>query len=464
MIIMNYQFYWMFFCVHCISWFIIKYAVGRFVPYNGGYIDIKHDDIERPKRDVSELTCPPVINTVILTENNMPQLPIFAVAIKDSDRIDNVAYSLECISAFTINSTTGIVSTVISLDREVMGMHHTCKVIVSTDASVKGSCTLFLEITILDENDNKPVLTETVYQTDITENQPVMSTILSVTAFDADFSLNGSVRYMPGSGFDNLIFALNSKDGSIVLKRTLYEKPQRTHTFSVLAEDQAPVSKRLTAYTEVVININAGHNNTLEFRQKVYWETISKNWPAGSPIIALRARYSHKDEIRYSLLDTKDASNSVMDPESGIIALHRCPVGQGKPEIELRVFATVQHQNATALVKINILPTVAPTFFNEPYIVTVGSTFDTNQPVIKVSAYDNNKGLNGPIAYSIKEGNDKSIFSIDSKTGIVIIEVPLSELLSHRQFKLYVEASYTGIPNLTSGISVYVYIKTLPMV
>ena len=133
---------------------------------------------------------------------------------------------------FTINSTTGILTTVLPIDKE--HLPDTLSVVVNVTDS--GSPQLFSVATvvlrILDINDNSPVFNQSQYLINITSVFPVGS-VLSLSADDPDtnseliFSIND----------DSGLFTIDPVTGILYLHATIMADHEEFYSFSVFVSD-----------------------------------------------------------------------------------------------------------------------------------------------------------------------------------------------------------------------------------
>lgn len=125
---------------------------------------------------------------------------VLVVSATDSDVGKNaqVTYSLDTdggdqsVSEFTINPQTGAITTIRQLDRELVPAY--LLTVTARDGGVPPlSDTTDVEISVTDVNDNSPVFEAPQYQGSIPEDVLVGTSVLRVSATDADTDLNGRV-------------------------------------------------------------------------------------------------------------------------------------------------------------------------------------------------------------------------------------------------------------------------------
>lgn len=98
----------------------------------------------------------------------------------------NVRYTMTALKnrksndMFSLNPSTGVITTLVSLDRELMASHTFNILATSNDQSI-GQASSKLVINVLDVNDNQPIFSQYPYVESITENIPIGSYVLKVS-------------------------------------------------------------------------------------------------------------------------------------------------------------------------------------------------------------------------------------------------------------------------------------------
>ncbi|XP_042369498.1 protocadherin alpha-8-like, partial [Plectropomus leopardus] len=118
-------------------------------------------------------------------------------------------------------------------------------------------------IYVLDINDNIPTFAKTLYKASIKENAPLGSTVISVTATDADEGPNKDIAYFLNSkDQDHVldIFEIDSETGIIIVKGNIDFETNPAFEIRVQAADkgQPPLTAQCKVLVEVVdLNDNA---------------------------------------------------------------------------------------------------------------------------------------------------------------------------------------------------------------
>lgn len=93
---------------------------------------------------------------------------------------------------FGIDESTGVVSTLTKLDRELMDVHY-FRVAAIEDSFPPRSGTTTLQINVIDANDHTPVFEKDSYEAAIREGISPGSTVITVRATDKDVNRNAEV-------------------------------------------------------------------------------------------------------------------------------------------------------------------------------------------------------------------------------------------------------------------------------
>jgi cadherin EGF LAG seven-pass G-type receptor 1 len=93
---------------------------------------------------------------------------------------------------FSIDSGTGVVTTLTSLDRELVELHY-FRVTAVDDSFPPRSGTTTLQINVLDANDHAPIFEASEYDASIRESVSVGSTVVTLKATDQDVGRNAEV-------------------------------------------------------------------------------------------------------------------------------------------------------------------------------------------------------------------------------------------------------------------------------
>lgn len=121
---------------------------------------------------------------------------------------------------FTINKTTGVVSTEKVLDRESFGSRYLFFTVKAVDRGTPPGdeyCTF--QISIGDDNDNKPEFGVSLYKGNIVRTAGIGRIVMTVKATDKDIGQNAEIVYSKVTASD--FFDINNATGVISVSQAL---------------------------------------------------------------------------------------------------------------------------------------------------------------------------------------------------------------------------------------------------
>lgn len=207
-----------------------------------------------------------------VAENNTPGASIFAVTASDPDLNQNgeVSYSIienhvQGVSAspyVTINSRSGIIYALYSFDYEEW-KHFQIKLQAQDAGSPPLSSAVIVNIIILDQNDNAPVIISplTWNSTASVEIDPQLTfpeyVITKVIATDADSGQNSRLRYQILEASDPTLFTLDLLSGEIRATRSLRKEDVSSDRLLICVKDNGEpiLSSTVTVTFSILSNV-----------------------------------------------------------------------------------------------------------------------------------------------------------------------------------------------------------------
>uniref|UniRef100_A0A672MPM9 Cadherin-23 n=1 Tax=Sinocyclocheilus grahami TaxID=75366 RepID=A0A672MPM9_SINGR len=190
---------------------------------------------------------------------------------------------------FSVGFRTGIVRTVVGLDRETQALYRL--VIEAIDNGPAGSrrtgtATVYVEV--LDVNDNRPIFLQNSYETSVLENIPRGTSILQVQATDADQGENGRVLYRILSG-NNGQFNVDSLSGLISRGTAALNRETRSsHVLEVEAYNSDQGSMRSSV--RVIVYVEDVNDESPVFTQSQYNRLgLRETAGIGTSVVVVRA-------------------------------------------------------------------------------------------------------------------------------------------------------------------------------
>ncbi|XP_029917482.1 protocadherin alpha-3-like [Myripristis murdjan] len=198
-----------------------------------------------------------------LVENNAPGASIFSVSASDDDLNENAVITYHIVrdgwqqgdmaSFLNINSENGIISALKSFDFETLKTFHFQ--VVATDSGTPSlSSNVTVNVFILDQNDNAPVILYPVSANgsaegveEIPRNVNAGHLVTKVRAYDPDIGYNGWLLFSLQEVSDHSLFGLDRYTGQIRTLRSFTETDEAEHKLVILVKDNGNVSLSATA-------------------------------------------------------------------------------------------------------------------------------------------------------------------------------------------------------------------------
>ncbi|XP_071425977.1 protocadherin gamma-A7-like isoform X19 [Pithys albifrons albifrons] len=350
-----------------------------------------------------------------------------------------------------------------ALDREETAFHEL--VLRASDGGDPARTgTARIRVTVLDANDNAPVFSQSEYTVRVPEDVPVGSTLVTVTAADADEGLNGNVKYSlkKNSHMASQIFNLDSETGAItVLQRLDFEEGE-----SYELEVQSHDGGALFDTTKVAITVTDVNDNVPEISVRSALTAISEDAPQGSVValvhvqdrdsgtngevrcsldggIPLRLEKSYEDY--YRVVTARELDREQMSEYNVTL---RATDG-GSPSLQ---------SSAVLALRVLDVNDNAPVFTQERYSAQLAENNAAGALVLTVRATDADWGQNARVRYRLSEGRVRglplsSYVSVQAETG-ALYALRSFDYEEVREVELWVRAEDGGSPSLSSNVSV----------
>nr|XP_054595056.1 protocadherin alpha-3-like [Nothobranchius furzeri] len=207
--------------------------------------------------------------TFYITEGNNPGASVFSVKASDGDEGDNAVISYHIVrdrderskltSFLNINSETGDIVALKSFDFETLKTFK-FQVVASDSGSPSLSSNVTVNVFILDQNDNAPVILYPVSSNgsaegveEVPRNVNAGHLVTKVRAYDADIGYNGWLLFSLQEVTDHSLFGLDRYTGQIRTLRSFTETDEAEHKLLILVKDNGNVS--LSATATVIVKV-----------------------------------------------------------------------------------------------------------------------------------------------------------------------------------------------------------------
>ncbi|XP_062380946.1 protocadherin alpha-3-like isoform X3 [Sardina pilchardus] len=331
------------------------------------------------------------------------------------------------------------------------------------------SGTMDIRIIVLDNNDNAPVFSRTLYKANVVENAPVGTLVVVLNATDADEGINSEIFYSISKGDQDKIlemFDLDSKTGTITVKGNI--DFEQNSAFQIRAEASDNGQPPMATQCKVLVEVIDVNDNAPEITVTTLLNTVGEDAKTGTAIalVSVLDRDSGKNGMVHCSMSKKGpfklegnyknyyslVVDGPLDRESAAqYNVTITAVDEGTPPLSSMSVITVH----VADVNDN-----APRF-PEPHInVYVKENSPVGALLSTLSASDADINENSHVTYSVLNNNElplTSMVNINSITGDIhaVKSFNYEELKS---FQFTVLATDSGVPPLSSNASVNVFV------
>uniref|UniRef100_A0A663N5R5 Cadherin related 23 n=1 Tax=Athene cunicularia TaxID=194338 RepID=A0A663N5R5_ATHCN len=409
--------------------------------------------------------------------------PILAL---DSDQGSNAVVTYQLLEAspdfFVIDNRTGVVSVKPGsvIDREALLDPRLEFTLVARDIGGLNS-TAGLAVTILDDNDNRPIFQPASITAWLRENSPPGFSVVQVMATDADSGLNQQLDYrIEGGGQDR--FLIDAATGVIRVANITIDREERAaYRLTVVAVDQG--TPALSGTATVSLFIDDVNDCRPEFINPIQTVSVPESAAPGTVVAEVTAiDRDLNPRLEYYLLEivARDDTDALVPEQQGAFAVDfRTGAVKIKTPLNRELVATYEvtisvHDNASEVIDrsvsvpnakltINVLdvndntPRFRPfgvTYFTER--ILEGATQGTT--LISISAVDPDKGANGQITYELLNLSPEGYACLEDQSAGKVVANRTVDYEEVQWLNFTVRASDNGSPRRSAEIPVYLQI------
>ncbi|XP_078274735.1 cadherin 22 [Rhinoraja longicauda] len=387
-----------------------------------------------------------VWNQFFIVEEYTGTEPLYVGKIhSDSDKGDgSIKYTISGEGAgtvFIIDEITGDIHATERLDREEK-TYYTLRAQARdklTDRPLEPESEFIIKVQ--DINDSEPKFLDGPYIGSIHELSPVGTSVMQVTASDADDPTYGnSARLLYTLMEEQDQFTVDLRTGIIRTAVANLDREKKDHYVLVIqAKDMAGQLGGLSGSTTVTITITDINDNPPRFNQKLYQLSMLESAAIGTTVGRVKAEdvdLGQNSEMVYTLKeeDSSDRFSVVTDPEAqeGIIILKKPLDFETKRTHSLLLeavnkYVDPQFENLRSFkdwtsVRVTVKDIDEPPEFTlQANVIDVQEDARVGSVIGSITARDPDL-INSPIRYSIDRNTDlERIFNVDATTGGITI-------------------------------------------
>ncbi|XP_071254568.1 protocadherin alpha-8-like isoform X18 [Salvelinus alpinus] len=324
---------------------------------------------------------------------------------------------------------------------------------------------------VLDNNDNAPVFSNSLYKTRILENVPLGTTIITLNATDVDEGTNSEIVYsLRSKEQDHFldIFQIDSKTGIITVKGNIDFEEHPAFEIRAQASDRG--QPPMAAHCKVLVEVADLNDNAPEITVTSLLDIVKEDAKVGAAIALVSVL--DKDGGKNGVVHCKVKNKVPFKLETNYKNYYSLVVDgpldrESASQYNVTITATddgTPPLSSTSVVTVHVsdVNDNAPRF-TEPVInVYVKENSPIGELITTVSAVDADVSENGQVTYSFLESNSNSLplstmVNINTVTGdIVSLQSFNYEEIKTFQFK--VQATDSGVPPLSSNVTMNVFI------
>ncbi|XP_041948169.1 protocadherin beta-16-like isoform X39 [Alosa sapidissima] len=402
------------------------------------------------------------------------RFPLDVAHDSDVGRNSIQSYSLEKNDHFTLSvqsNSDGVKYSELVLDKELdrEQQHELSLLLTAIDGgSPQRSGSVTIHVTVSDVNDNLPVFSKLAYKLSLPENSPLGTSVITVTATDADEGAYGQVTYEFSllAGKVAKLFTIDKVTGEITLSGPIDFEEENHYEIRVQAKDGSGLSSN----AKVIIDISDVNDNAPVINVKSLKNPVPESAAPGTEVGIINVQDEDSEGNRqvrctiqqnvpfkllpsienyYSLVTAGELDREqISDYNITLIA-----TDEGSPPLS---------SSKTIHLSVSDVNDNPPVFEHQSYSAYVTENNKPGSSVCSVTARDPDWRQNGTVFYSLlpSEVNGvpvSSYVSINGDTG-VIHAVRAFDYEQFRSFKVQVVARDNGSPPLSSNVTVSVFI------
>uniref|UniRef100_A0A3Q3QLK3 Cadherin-10 n=1 Tax=Monopterus albus TaxID=43700 RepID=A0A3Q3QLK3_MONAL len=346
---------------------------------------------------------------------------------------------------FLIDEKSGDIHATKRLDREEKAMYTLHAKVLDRNTNAELEPDTEFNIKIHDINDNAPKFAREIYFASVPEMSEVGTSVVTVTATDADDQTYGNSAKLVYSILQGQpYFSVDSENGTIKTALPGMDREvKENYQVVIQAKDMAGQMGGLSGTTTVSITLSDVNDSPPRFANHSFRVTAVESTEIGGAIGHIKADdpdIGRNAEMEYSIVGGHDIFNIITDQttQEGLILIKKALDYESKRDYEFRVEVKNTYLDA-----------------RNPYIIEVHEDTAAGSFVGVVSARDPDAD-NKPVKYSIDRHTDlERLFNIDSVNGTITTLKALDREMS-KWHNISVVATEISNPRQTTRVPVFI--------
>lgn len=298
--------------------------------------------------------------------------------------------------AFEIDRNTGSLVVARELDRETQSEYRLEVRALDTSAmNNPQSSAITLRVDIADANDNAPQWSQDPISISISENTAIGSSVINLTATDADSGSNGEISYSLVNLFPvGNTFTVDTLTGTLILSSLLDFENIKEYTVIIKATDQSlNISERLSTAVTVRVLVEDYNDNSPKFvvpnTPTVYINELITIGSTITHLVAVDIDSGDNGRVNYVISGGNDGGLFSLGYDTGILTLAK-PLPSTQKSFLLNIIAN-DHGTPTKKAVIDLklilqgLSNGPPKFLDSQYVTTVPEDIPVGSTVISVT-------------------------------------------------------------------------------
>ncbi|XP_057205143.1 protocadherin alpha-3-like isoform X8 [Triplophysa rosa] len=331
--------------------------------------------------------------------------------------------------------------------------------------------TVIIEVNVLDINDNAPIFSKSLYKVSVAEHAPIGTTITRLQARDLDEGLNGDIIYFFISRTPQNILAkfdIDTQSGDVRIKGDIDYEENNAFEVRVQATDKGHVT--MSGHTKLLIEVLDINDNPPDVTVASLLSPVEENAGKGT-VIALMT-VSDPDSGKNGAVRVRLAGYSPFKLQSSFqnyysLVLDGVLDRENFTEYNITVLAEDEGSPPMSIAKIIQVQVAdvndnAPHFPGQVEYAYLRENSKVGSIICTLTASDADIMDNAHITYSLQQSSVNgtpitSFLKVNPSTG----EIDSMQSFNYEKIKTFqfkVQATDSGVPPLSSNVTVNVFI------